>query len=120
MRRAAFVALGALLLATPAIGQPPAGTAAPPAPARRPTVIPQTFTNLQVLPKDISRADLMNVMRSMSMPTSLKIRCAGCHAVSDDLTEGDFASDEKPAKVEARKMLQAIMALRAAPAAAAK
>jgi hypothetical protein len=109
MRSAALIALGALLLAAPAAAQPSA--AAPPAaaPARRPTVIPQTFTNLQALPKEISRADLMNVMRAMSV--NLKVRCSSCHMVNGDLTEGDFASDEKPAKTDMRKLLQAILAV---------
>jgi hypothetical protein len=38
---------------------------------------------------------------------TMKVRCSYCHAVSDDL-EGNFASDEKPTKEEARKLMRLI------------
>src|ERR1700757_3030440 len=34
--------------------------------------------------------------------------CSYCHAVSDDLSEGNFASDEKLTKDEARKLMRLI------------
>jgi hypothetical protein len=79
--------------------------AQPPAPAKGPH-IPTHFTNLSVLPETISQADLVAVMKQFSI--TMKVRCSNCHAVADDLSEGDFASDEKPAKVEARKLMRLI------------
>ncbi len=77
---------------------------APAAPKK--IMIPDVYTNLQVLPKDIKKADLLPVMKSFSI--TMDVRCSHCHAVPDDLSGGDFASDEKPAKLAARKMLAAI------------
>jgi hypothetical protein len=70
--------------------------------------IPDTFTNLQVLPKDISKRDLVNVMKDFCM--TMKVRCSNCHTVSDDLTEGSFSSDDKETKVAARNLIRAILA----------
>ena len=75
-------------------------------PANNP--IPDTFTNLQVLPKDISKRDLMGVMKGFCV--TMKVRCSNCHMVSDDLTEGSFSSDDKEAKVAARNLTRAILA----------
>src|SRR5688500_3638867 len=68
--------------------------------------IPTTFTNLQVLPKDISRADLTSTMRNIA--GSLGVRCAHCHVGPDDLQELTFAADDKRSKVAARAMLQMV------------
>ncbi len=90
-----------------------------PAGAPKPPVIPDTYTNLQVLPKDIKKPDLLAVMKSFSR--TMDVRCMHCHAVPDDLSSGDFSSDEKPTKVAARQMLAAIVEVQkkypAAPAA---
>jgi mono/diheme cytochrome c family protein len=83
-----------------------------PAPAKRPN-IPTHFTNLSVLPATISQADLVAVMKQFAI--TMKVRCSNCHAVADDLSEGDFASDEKPAKVEARKLMKLIHDASVAP-----
>jgi len=80
----------------------------------KPLVIPDKFTNLMVLPKDISKPELMNVMKQFSM--TFQVRCSYCHAVSDDLTEGDLASDEKPTKLKARKLMADLYALKKAEA----
>lgn len=48
----------------------------------------------------------MGVMKQFCI--TMKVRCLYCHAVSDDLSEGDFASDEKSTKVEARKLMRLI------------
>ena len=77
-------------------------TAAAPAAAQ----IPTTFTNLQVLPKDITRAELIATMRNIA--GSLGVRCAHCHVGPDDLTGMNFATDEKRSKVAARAMLQMV------------
>ncbi len=67
--------------------------------------IPDEFTNLKVLPKDISKGELVGLMRSMA--GGLGLRCNGCHVGEDpNSLEGyDFASDEKPIKQTARVML---------------
>jgi hypothetical protein len=65
--------------------------------------IPDHFTNLTVLPAAITKPELMRVMKQFSF--TFKVRCSYCHAVSDDLSEGSFASDEKPTKEEARKLM---------------
>lgn len=66
--------------------------------------IPETYTNLQVLPKDISRAQLVPVMRNFAQ--HLGVRCEHCHVgEGNDLSKFDFASDARPAKATARKML---------------
>ena len=70
--------------------------------------IPEKFTNLQVLPKDISRQELATVMRGFSF--SLGARCVTCHVGPDSPTlEGvDFAADEKETKKAARAMLRMV------------
>ena len=56
------------------------------------------FTNLKILPKDISEKELHKVMREYSV--SLGVRCGFCHARIADTTkkELDFASDAKDEK----------------------
>lgn len=68
--------------------------------------IPTTFTNLQVLPKDIPRAELIMTMRNIA--GSLGVRCAHCHVGPDDLQGMNFAIDEKRSKIAARAMLQMV------------
>jgi hypothetical protein len=66
--------------------------------------IPETFTNLQVLPKDISREQLVPIMRSFAL--NLGVRCEHCHlGEGNDLSQFDFASDARPAKATARRMI---------------
>lgn len=68
--------------------------------------IPDSFTNLQHYPADISRDALIGEMRRISL--SLGVRCQFCHVGSPDGVsfEGvDFASDDDPHKVTARWML---------------
>jgi hypothetical protein len=72
--------------------------------------LPQKYTNLQSLPKDISQQDLIGVMRSFA--TGLGTRCEHCHVgQGNDLTKFDFASDEKPEKATARKMMALVNAV---------
>ncbi len=68
--------------------------------------IPDTFTNLQVVPKDIAKADL--VMRMREIATDLGLRCHNCHVGPDNLEGMDFASDQKPTKQVAREMLRMV------------
>ena len=76
--------------------------------------IPEKFTNLKVLPKDISRDELLSTMRGFSF--ALGVRCEHCHADMPPAPAGkrpqrDFASDEKEPKKTARVMLQMVEAI---------
>jgi hypothetical protein len=55
---------------------------------------PEKFTNLKVLPKDISRADLQSTMRGFAL--ALNVRCEHCHVekVGGKKSEMDFAADD--------------------------
>jgi tetratricopeptide (TPR) repeat protein len=68
--------------------------------------VPDKYTNLQVLPKDITKPDLVNRMREMA--GSLGVRCTHCHVGPDDLQGMDFAIDEKATKRTARVMLRMV------------
>jgi hypothetical protein len=94
----------ALLFCLPLAAQQPADPVQP-APAKRPN-IPDHFTNLTVLPTTITKPELMGIMKQFAV--TMKVRCSYCHTVSDDLSEGSFASDEKPTKEEARKLMRLI------------
>lgn len=61
--------------------------------------------NLQVLPKDMSRADVTALMRTIA--SSLGVQCSHCHVG----TPAERAKDDKPEKAIARKMLQMTMAI---------
>jgi hypothetical protein len=89
-----------LTCATLAAQQP----AAPTTP--KPPNIPDTFTNLKVLPSTITKPELVTLMKQFSI--TFKVRCSYCHEVSDDLSEGSFASDNKTTKLEARKLVRLI------------
>jgi tetratricopeptide (TPR) repeat protein len=68
--------------------------------------IPDEFTNLEVLPKDVSKRELVGIMREFSL--ALGVRCKHCH-VGESTTslEGyDFASDDKEHKRVARLMMR--------------
>jgi len=121
MRKFHALALSAaLVLLTGAVAQEP--TPSPQTPAagqssgqqqggvRRALPIPDKFTNLQVLPKDISKDQLVQTMRGFA--TSTGTRCIFCHVSKDpndkegnDLSKFDFASDANDHKKIARAML---------------
>ncbi|MEO5895806.1 MAG: c-type cytochrome [Vicinamibacterales bacterium] len=65
--------------------------------------MPTEFTNLQVLPKTITRAELSTVMRGIA--TELGLRCHNCHVGPPDLKGMNFATDEKRSKQVARTMM---------------
>jgi len=97
----------AVFVCLPLVAQEPAGSSqAPPAVAAKRPNIPDHFTNLTVLPTTIAKPELMGIMKQFAV--TMKVRCSYCHAVSDDLSEGSFASDEKPTKEEARKLMRLI------------
>lgn len=85
------IAIAALLAAAPVSAQ-----------------IPDEFTNLQVLPEDIDRAGLMDVMRGFSF--ALGVRCQYCHVGGDGVSFAgvEFASDDDPDKRKARYMLEMV------------
>ena len=61
--------------------------------------------NLKVLPKDISKEELGLVMDSFK--DALGVKCGHCHAPQkDNPRKLDFASDAKPEKEVARKMMR--------------
>jgi tetratricopeptide (TPR) repeat protein len=67
--------------------------------------IPDRFENLQVLPKDTSKKELVNLMKGFTR--SLGQSCEYCHVGKGrDLNTFNFASDEKLAKKTAREMMQ--------------
>ncbi|MGH2646369.1 MAG: c-type cytochrome [Ginsengibacter sp.] len=61
------------------------------------------FKNLQILPKDISGHDLDSVMHHFT--ASLGVKCNFCHVRNEAEKKMDFASDDKPEKKVARKMM---------------
>jgi len=85
---APFVALLVLL---------PAGAVAQERPAQ------EAPTNLQVLPKDWTRQQVVQVMRNFT--AALGARCSDCHVADDD------ASDAKPMKEQARAMMRMTTAI---------
>ena len=86
----------------------PAPEAASAQPATRPAAASQ-FKNLQILPPDIPRPQLIATMRTFA--TGLGVRCNHCHVVTATEPEEqlDFASDAKQEKQIARVMLQMVL-----------
>jgi hypothetical protein len=80
--------------------QPPAG-AQPGGPGRGTPPPPQ---NLQILPKDIAREQLQNIMRGIAQ--GLGVQCSYCHIAEGRGGRNDFATDEKQPKKTARVMMQ--------------
>jgi tetratricopeptide (TPR) repeat protein len=66
--------------------------------------IPEKFTNLQVLPKTITKRELVATMRGFA--SDLGVRCTHCHVGPDNLQGMDFATDEKRSKRVAREMMR--------------
>jgi len=79
-------------------------TAQTPSASPTPAAAPQ-FKNPQLFPKDITRDQLMSNMKLFAQ--SLGVRCVHCHVGEEGkpLSTFDFASDAKPQKQVARKML---------------
>jgi hypothetical protein len=71
--------------------------------------IPDEFKNLKVLPKDISKQELVGVMKNFS--GALGVRCNFCHVpgpTPGSLEGMDFASDEPEHKEAARAMMKMV------------
>lgn len=78
--------------------------------------IPDKFENLKVLPKDISREQLLATMRNFTL--GLGVRCDYCHVEKAGAApqpgrgpELDFKADDKITKRKARFMLQMVRLL---------
>jgi hypothetical protein len=71
--------------------------------------LPPDPMNLQVLPEDIDKAELVQTMRSFTQ--ALGVRCEFCHVgeAEQPLDTFNFMSDAKPEKATARKMLAMVM-----------
>ena len=99
-----------VLLAACDPSQEPGDADSPPAPSvsatRLPTAqvpgLPPEFTNLQVLPADISKEELKQRMKLIAR--SLGKKCDYCHRTD----VRDFASDEIREKVMAREMMRMV------------
>jgi hypothetical protein len=94
---AAFVAAASVAFAQAPV-QPPAGGAA--AGGQRAAGPP---TNLQVLPKDMSREQVLGVMQQFT--ASLGVQCNYCHVQEGRGGRNDMAADDKPTKKTARQMM---------------
>lgn len=68
------------------------------------------YTNLKVLPKNISSKDLQGLMVD-DFQDGLGVTCGFCHANAKDGHGLDFASDEKPEKQIAREMMRITMGI---------
>lgn len=79
------------------------GTMSAPAPQ---AASPAGYKNLQVLPRDISREQLLATMRTFTR--GLGVKCNHCHVVTATTPkeELDFAADTKEEKRVARVMIQ--------------
>ena len=96
MSRAALCVLGILCLnAALANAQTPAagGAQAPPPP----------MTNLQIIPKDTPRPQVVQQMQAIS--AALGVQCSYCHVMEGRGGRNDMAADDKPAKKAARGMM---------------
>jgi hypothetical protein len=73
--------------------------------------IPDKFTNLQVLPKEIPKSELVSIMRNYA--GDLGVRCGFCHTGGDPNTlQGvNFASDENDKKKTARLMIRMVQSI---------
>jgi Flp pilus assembly protein TadD len=87
----AIVVLSGSLVAAQAGGAQPA---APPPP----------MTNLQIIPKDTPRAQVLATMQAFTQ--SLGVACSYCHVQEGRGGRNDFAADEKAPKKAARGMMQ--------------
>jgi len=66
--------------------------------------IPDKFTNLKVLPKDVGKRELTETMRGFA--AALGVRCEHCHV---ETKEGpDFAKDDLEPKAVARGMMKMV------------
>jgi Photosynthetic reaction centre cytochrome C subunit/Tetratricopeptide repeat len=77
----------------------------------------ERFTNLQVLPKDITRPQLNEVM--LGFGRSLGVGCDHCH-MGESMDTMDWANDDKDEKKSARDMMRMVRSINEAVAALPK
>jgi tetratricopeptide (TPR) repeat protein len=83
-----------------------AGAQQPPAPAggqRGGGQPPAPMTNLQIIPKDTPRPQVIQTMQAFTQ--ALGVQCAYCHVDEGRGGRQDYASDDKPPKKAARGMM---------------
>ena len=68
------------------------------------------YRNLKVLPKNISSKDLSRIMID-DFEDGLGVSCTFCHAPEKDSLHLDYASDAKPEKQIARRMMLMTMGI---------
>ena len=68
------------------------------------------FRNLRVLPKSISSKDLSKIMID-DFEDGLGVSCTFCHEQGKDSLQLDYASDAKPEKQIARRMMTMTMGI---------
>ena len=102
MIRPAGIAFGLVVLTATLAGaqQPPAPTGQR---AGGPGAGPPAASNLQVLPKDIPREQLLQTMQAFTQ--ALGVQCNYCHVQEGRGGRNDMAADEKPTKKTARAMI---------------
>jgi cytochrome c553 len=66
---------------------------------------PRLYTNLKVLPKNITSKELQGIMAD-DFEDGLGVSCGFCHATNKDGHGLNFASDAKPEKEIARAMMR--------------
>ncbi len=73
--------------------------------------IPDEFQNLEVLPGDIGKQQLVEIMNAFC--GALDVRCTHCHVGEEGapLSEVDFASDDKKHKQTTRVMMRMVDAI---------
>jgi Photosynthetic reaction centre cytochrome C subunit len=105
MTRLSFaVAVGALVLAGSLAVAAQAPQGAPPQGGGAAQPPPQ---NLQVLPKDMARGQVLQIMQNFS--AALGVTCNHCHVfVGPNDPMNDFAGDTKPTKNVARAMMRMV------------
>jgi cytochrome c553 len=74
------------------------------------TQLPPLYTNLKVLPKNISSKELQGIMAN-DFEDGLGVSCGFCHASNKDGHGLDFASDAKPEKEISRAMMRMTMGI---------
>jgi len=100
MNRLGFVFGGMFVAVSFASAQQPAQPAAQQQPQQQQPPPPQ---NLQILPKDTTREQLLQTMQAFTQ--ALGVQCNYCHVQEGRGGRNDMASDEKRTKLAARQMI---------------
>jgi len=74
------------------------------------TLVAPQYTNLKVLPKNISSKELQKIMID-DFEDALGVSCNFCHAADTTTGKLDYASDAKPEKEIARQMMRTTLGI---------